>query len=172
MNIGLIMAVFKSRQRVVEPITASRTWVAPAGVFLLNSLVGKGVDGTPYIPGDSGYVQTDKTTFYNSSGQEIGSNVAVHERVYGVGAPAGYCDPPTPPNGAGNYSITCHYFETFDESTPARTGANTTGFGKTFPGGVGVPATPATYNDVPVVQNSSYALNIPPGGSITITYFK
>lgn len=60
----------------------------------------------------------------------------------------------------------------FDIGAGAITGANATGFNKTFPGGAGGPASPVTYENVPVTPNASYSLLIPPGGSITITYYK
>ena len=53
---------------------------------------------------------------------------------------------------------------------PATTGASATGFGKTFPGGVGGPASTTTYTDVAVVPGTNYTLTIPSGGSITVSY--
>lgn len=52
-------------------------------------------------------------------------------------------------------------------------GANTTGFGYTFAGGAAsTAATPVEYLNVPVTGGASYALVVPAGGSITITYFR
>ena len=72
------------------------------------------------------------------------------------------------PIAASGWS-TVHY----DYVQPAFDGANTTGFGKTFAGGVsGGAATPVTYNNVAVTPGAAYTLVIPAGGSITITYYK
>lgn len=49
-------------------------------------------------------------------------------------------------------------------------GSASTGFGKTFPGGIGEAAQELTFENVPVVAGQQYQLNIPAGGSITITY--
>jgi hypothetical protein len=48
-------------------------------------------------------------------------------------------------------------------------GANTTAFGYTFPGGVAGPASPVTYNNVPVTPGTTYT--IVNNGSVTITYY-
>jgi hypothetical protein len=52
------------------------------------------------------------------------------------------------------------------------TGAATTGFSQTFPGGVEGAASPVTYNNVPVTPGNSYPLTIPSGGQIQITYLQ
>lgn len=49
------------------------------------------------------------------------------------------------------------------------TGANTTAFGYTFPGGVEVPASTITYNNVAVTPGATYT--IVNNGSVTITYY-
>lgn len=49
-------------------------------------------------------------------------------------------------------------------------GANTTGFGYTFAGGVGAPATPTTYNNVPVTPGTTYTVSSVGDGYITILY--
>lgn len=54
----------------------------------------------------------------------------------------------------------------------ATTGASATGFGKTFPGGVGGAATVTNFSNVPVTPLSSYNVVVPAGGSITITYYQ
>lgn len=51
------------------------------------------------------------------------------------------------------------------------TGADTTGFGYTFPGGAGGPATAATYNNVPVTPGDTYTITSTGDGYIYITYF-
>lgn len=71
----------------------------------------------------------------------------------------------TPPSGD---TALCDNLEFSIGST---TGASTTGFGFTFAGGVGGPATPVTYNNVSVTPGVSYNLVIPSGGSIVIQYY-
>jgi hypothetical protein len=56
-----------------------------------------------------------------------------------------------------------------DIYTPPYNGADTTAFGYTFPGGVEVPATTFTYNNVPVTPGTTYT--IVNNGSVTITYY-
>lgn len=56
--------------------------------------------------------------------------------------------------------------------TPQFDGANTTGFGYTFAGGVGAPATPTTYTNVPVTPGTTYTINSAGDGYITIIYYQ
>lgn len=55
--------------------------------------------------------------------------------------------------------------------TPQFDGANTTGFGYTFAGGVGAPATPTTYNNVAVTPGTTYTINSTGDGYIIIVYY-
>lgn len=67
-----------------------------------------------------------------------------------------------------------------DVLSSAVAGANTTAFGYTFLGGTvndgpigsrtGNAATPVTYNNIAVTQGTGYALSIPSGGSVSISY--
>lgn len=52
---------------------------------------------------------------------------------------------------------------------PPYNGADTTAFGYTFPGGIEVPASTFTYNNVPVTPGTTYT--IVNNGSVTITYY-
>lgn len=55
----------------------------------------------------------------------------------------------------------------------AANGANTTGFGYTFSGGApSSAAVPVQYLNVAVTSGASYALVVPTGGSIVITYYR
>jgi hypothetical protein len=58
------------------------------------------------------------------------------------------------------------------QQSPASTGADTTAFGKTFAGGVAGPATPASFTDVAVTENTAYPIVVPAGGSLTISYYR
>ena len=73
---------------------------------------------------------------------------------------------PTPP-GFPSREAFCTNLEYY---TNPSTGASTTGFGKTFPGGTGGAATPTTFNNVAVIAGASYSIVVPSGGSLTITY--
>lgn len=73
---------------------------------------------------------------------------------------------PTPP--ATQQTATCTNLEVYNDAT---NGAPTTGFGYTFAGGSGGPATPVTYNNVPITPGATYNLVIPAGGSISIEYY-
>lgn len=57
-------------------------------------------------------------------------------------------------------------------TVPATTGADSTGFGKTFPGGVGGAASTVSFTNVAVTSGSSYNVVVPSGGSITISYYQ
>lgn len=63
-----------------------------------------------------------------------------------------------------------NYTESY--TIPATTGTDTSGFGKTFAGGVGGPAATSSFTDVPVTGGASYNLVVPSGGPITITYYQ
>lgn len=86
---------------------------------------------------------------------------------------------PNPPSGNATYGATGGYYASGDYLAPGGSGANTTGFGFTFPGGgvsgsypneTGNAATPASYNNVAVTPGASYSLSIPDNGYITIQY--
>lgn len=51
------------------------------------------------------------------------------------------------------------------------TGANSSGFGKTFSGGVGGLAVASSYSDVAVTPGASYPVTVAPGGYVTIEYY-
>lgn len=72
---------------------------------------------------------------------------------------------PTPPSTP--QAAFCTNLEYY---TAPGTGASTTAFGYTFPGGTGGPASPTTYNNIPVTPGASYPIVVPSGGSLTITY--
>lgn len=140
-----------------------------------------------------GDFQADNTNAYNAingggSGKEAGVvydgypgtntyNISLYDVVYS-NAVAGTASIVTSEGWktsgavlAGDYGFS-HISYTQTYTIAATTGADTVGFGKTFPGGVGGPASPVTYNNVAVTPGASYSLTIPSGGSITITYYK
>ncbi len=73
------------------------------------------------------------------------------------------------PGSPQQWTATVNYSYT---AAGATTGANTTAFGKTFPGGIGATATPAFYSNVAVTPGASYSIVVPPGGVVSINYFE
>lgn len=61
---------------------------------------------------------------------------------------------------------------TWSYNVPATTGTASTAFGYSFPGGTGGPGSITTQLNVPVVGGNSYAIVVPLGGSVTITYYQ
>lgn len=72
--------------------------------------------------------------------------------------------PPAPQSYAYGFGNLQYYIDPV-------TGADTTGFGYTFAGGAGGPATAATYNNVPVTPGTTYTITSTGDGYIYITYF-
>lgn len=70
----------------------------------------------------------------------------------------------------GELTATWDELGAYSGGTAATTGSNTTGFSKTWNGGVGVAATSTTYYNITVVPATSYPLVVPTGGYISITY--
>lgn len=58
-----------------------------------------------------------------------------------------------------------------EKNIPQFDGANTTGFGYTFAGGVGAPVSPTTYSNVPVTPGTTYNISSAGDGYITIIYY-
>ena len=77
--------------------------------------------------------------------------------------PAGEIPYPDPPI----YTMIIQYQAYFDY--PDQTGAATTGFGLTFPGGTGGASSTTTFNNVAVTPNQTYVINN--NKSLTITYY-
>lgn len=78
-------------------------------------------------------------------------------------------------NGSTVYyaSLTCFtYYGGGAHYVGPTTGASATAFGKVFPGGAGGPATAqTTFAGVPVTAGINYSVVVPPGGTLTITYY-
>lgn len=99
--------------------------------------------------------------------------------VVGTWSLQSYGGAPNPPSGNANYGASGTYYASGVYIAPGGAGANTTGFGFTFPGGgisgsypnqVGIAASPASYTNVAVTPGASYSLSIPDNGYITIQY--
>lgn len=214
MSILTILAfASKSQPKVVTlTFTSSQTVTIPAGVTKLDTLVGKGQDGsgggyesetftiasvsksssqfggTPennQAVISDGVLEAEK--FNQSSGERrvtytsythrVGTDdlvqVTTASRVARIdGAASVSVRDGT--GGAGgrityNMATTPRVTVTALSLKNGTTGANTTGFARTFEGGSGVPATPVNLSNVAVTPGS-YQLVIPTGGYITITY--
>jgi hypothetical protein len=176
MSLMMMLAACGGTSLKTQTFTSNATWTAPTSVSSLVSLVGKGGTGQPE---SEQYMlrYTSQTNIYKRRRSD-----GVVEVTYGsiqthIGsAPSDYCLSPiqTPGDPVYSESWTCvDYTDTsYWQYIPPTTGDSTTGFGKTFPGGYGGPASPATYNEVAVTPGQSYSLVIPSGGSITISYYE
>lgn len=150
----------------------------PAGVSNLVLVSGQGAAGTPESM-EYNQIYSDKVTIYNRR-NDAGGFVTTLDggTTYAFGpTPQDYCTPESNYTGSGgvvNQTWECHDFTDHSgySTTPATTGAAATGFGKTFPGGVGGPATNTTFENVAVTPGQAHPLNIPAGASITITYYQ
>jgi hypothetical protein len=152
---------------------SNATCIAPSTTTRLESMSGYGAAGQPESPGDWGYDVTIVTKYYKNG--VLQSTVTSSDTVYYESAPADYCNGSQ--NSNGESSETCYYHSSFDNSSPATTGASTrmtgpSGFSRTFPGGTGGPASVTTFSNVTVNPNGSYSVVVPAGGSLTITYLE
>lgn len=166
----MMALIGKQKKLVVQAFSSNATWSAPSSVRLITSLTGVGQNGTPEVVGAWGYTTVITVKFYDQQGNVIGSQVSDLGRTYFQAPPASYCT--TEPAQGGATKETCWAYTYFDDTEPATTGADSVGFGRVFPGGVGAPATPSTYSNVTVVPGQSYSIVVPPGGSVTISYYQ
>jgi hypothetical protein len=155
-----------------------QTVTLPVQVTNLLMVSGQGAAGSPATDQWTPYYS--KKTSVNNQRNDLGGEVFVTDggTTYHYGAtPNDYCDPANPyiMNGVTNYTRTCYDFTdlSYTSTNPATTGASATGFGKTFPGGVGGPATVTKFDNVAITGGQPSApLNIPAGASITISYYE
>jgi hypothetical protein len=168
-----LFALFnKSRVQVtVGPLTANTSWVAPFTTSNIDTAIGKGAAGTPSDPGTYTTHYIDYLTRRSDGGVETldgGTTTST-----GL-APADYCDPVQSEDSSTVYSSSqrCYQFTQNYSPSSATTGASTTAFGKTFPGGTGGAATNTTFTNIAVTPGGSYNIVVPSGGSLTFTYWK
>lgn len=159
---------------VPEPVlksktfTANETWPVPAGVTVFTTAIGKGAAGQPATSGEDGYlIRKEYEKRVNGVLTEATTN---YEFKYGGPVPGDYCQ--NVDRSGGIQEKTCYYHTFYEGDTAATTGAAATGFGKTFPGGFGGPASNTTFNNVAVTPLNPYQVIVPAGGSITITYYE
>lgn len=139
--------------------TANTIFHVPVATSQITKLTGTGAPGLPVSYKVERYTQK-----FDANRQPVGAPFLsdTYPVAASTAAPEAYC---TQNTGAG---YECYSF--FKTSNPGTTGAATTAFNRTFPGGVAGPATPVTYNDVPVAPGTTQALLVPSGGSVTVTY--
>lgn len=124
---------------------------------------GSGSDGS----GHWSYTQySDNTAFFDSDPLSWSDVVAGSASLSTTGWKS------SGPVVAGDNGSAVVSFTKLGTYHPATTGASSTGFGKTFPGGTGGAASTTIFTDVVVTPGASYNLVIPAGGLITITYYK
>lgn len=134
----------------------------PAGVL---ADVNRGGGGSGYVVTYTAYPNTN--TYSNTLYQYTYSN-AVPGTASVFLSPGWKTSGPILASDYGYFQI--QYTQTY--TVDATTGASTTGFGRTFAGGAGGPATVTTFNDVTVTENTAYPVTVPSGGSLTITYYQ
>lgn len=162
-----------ARTLVTETFTANQTWTAPKTTSQIEAASGYGAAGAPAH--DYVVQRYSRTTVTYNRNTATGETTSYNQGItYGSGAPPGnYCDPETPTPSGVTYN--CYDFAdaSYVDSTSPTTGADTTGFGKTFPGGYGGPASVTTYaTPFAITPGGAYSLVIPSGGSLTISYYK
>lgn len=165
-----------NRRETVITFRSSQTYLVQNGVALLSSVVGIGASGKPASGSHdyrSGY-DTIEESWISSNGapyvKQAEENVGWTESS---STPSYYCDPPTALSPEVNY-YKCYRFQSrtvdFGDYVGPTTGSNASAFGRTFPGGVGGPASEVKFNNVPVVGGTTYSIIIPVGCYIRITY--
>lgn len=165
----------RRRQQVTQTFTGNATWPAPTTTSRIDTASGYGRAGSPGTPSKTGWYRIVTTTYQRRDGQPQQDAVQEAPVFDGSPKPGNYCDAPVQtPDSTVYYSyVQCYsYFSTTQAGTPPTTGASTTAFGKTFPGGTGGPASTTTFSNVIVTPGASYNIVVPSGGSLTITYFK
>lgn len=168
---SLMMLASSASVPKVVTLTGNQTWIAPATLGVISKLVGIGGAGAPGGGWDGTHTHRTEKTYYNG-GTPDGAPVINYVSFTALGsAPGNYCEPPVYETGVSwdNYQI-CHFYS--NNIASQSTGAATTGFGKSFPGGVGGPATAVTYENIPAVSGDPYVLSIPSGGSLVITFYE
>lgn len=182
MKAWLMALVLGRRRELIKlpPFLASATVPIPQGVSRLESIVGKGAagsPGTPGTPGRNGYTVTTNTAYRRRDGKPDDIILGSPSSPIPGPVPADYCEETAIPisESVVYYSMfRCYNYDyKFVPGTeiPPTTGASATGFGQTFVGGTGGPATAREVKNVAVTPGGSYQVVVPSGGSIAISYY-
>jgi hypothetical protein len=184
-----VQAVICGRRRVQVTKTfpiGTTTWTAPTTTSRIDSASGYGAAGAPGDPGTPDTITSKKVTHnYNVYIKRDGSGSDYTDQGYTDG---------WPPDGQAYYDNVQTYSEsdstvysgsenyhnpemqtTTIPGTPATdptTGAPTTAFSRSFPGGTGSGASVTTLTNLIVTPGASYSIVVPTGGSLTITYYQ
>lgn len=158
-----------------KTFTSNATWPAPTGVSLLKTATGHGGrGGTTAGTRVARYTLRTYDQVQHADGS-IANNTLGNYGPYDGEAPAGYCDPWSDYDAYGVRSHICYDYSDASTTTDGGTytGTSSTGFGKVFPGSSGN-TTPkdVSFTDVAITAGKSYAVTVPSGGSITITWME
>lgn len=162
----------RRRQQVTETFTANTTWPAPLTTNRIDSATGKGGAGAPGLVTHSYDRYVESWHYINFA--QVSHAPKSFQGHFSGSAPDDYwerVDDPTDSTGGSWTDFNWTFLEQSHTGTPS-TGPSTTAFGQTFPGGTGGPATITTITNVAITPGASYNISVPPGGSLTITYFK
>ncbi|GEM_PF-3957237 len=171
------LAFSRRAQLVTREFTANATVSIPVGTSRLESIVGKGAGGSP------GYTQEGYSYRVTAESQQRRRSTGVWEVAasisnsgFSVGYPSSGCGPAisTPGDPTFDAVRSCSYYSNIRADTnevPPSTGASAIGFGQTFVGGTGGPASTREVKNVAVTPGGSYQVVVPSGGSITISYY-
>lgn len=168
----MALAFGRRRELITKTFSGNATWTAPITTSRIEKAVGKGAAGQPGTPATPVQRTEYQYGFYKKTG---GMD---YETVVVDGWPKGssyYCEAYQPfdnnPDYSGYYVCYRPYTELVGGSA-ATTGASTTAFGQSFPGGAGGPATDTTINTIAITPGATYNIVVPAGGSLTITYYQ
>lgn len=191
---------------------ASGNWPAPAGVTRVESVQGRGANGTAattdfaYVDGASAtywasgtgntpgvYTWTSMNNFLNSARDQINSSggsgtVAIPDLQQYAADSYSFFTLQVPYTNAipgtailedvsgvwgtsGNVTASGARRIRYTYPVAATNGAASTALGKTFPGGIGGPATTSDQGSATVTPGNNYPIVVAPGGFVTITFY-
>lgn len=167
----------RRRQQVTQTFTGNATWTAPVTTSRIDTASGKGAAGSTSSTTTNGWYSIATTTLHRRDGgtdQTASQSAGVFD---GSPMPSNYCDPTVyytiDQSTVYTDSIKCYsFYATSKTDTTVTTGGSSTGFGKTFPGGVGGAASVTAFSNIAITPGATYNIVVPPGGSLTITYFQ
>lgn len=165
------------RQQKSQTFTANATWPAPVTTSSIDTASGKGANGGTTSGGTTTQWRTEYQTIYarrDGTGDDVTYSYSAWQNGSIPPGYSDYCDPTvSTPNSTVYVSYTkCYNYQEQTITNPpvSYNGASTTAFGKTFPGGVGGPATTTTFTNIAITPGASYSIVVPSGGTLTITY--
>jgi hypothetical protein len=183
MSPWLFALLNKSRVQVTQTYSANATWTAPLTTSSIDTASGKGAAGTPGQaayddPSTTNNVKLEQYYYRRIDGGPDDTSTIKYNNAWSGTQPDNTSE--TGPISDGvHYEvtlITTYFVETtpgaHHDAIPPTTGASTTAFGKTFPGGTGGAASTTTFSNIAVTPGGSYSIVVPSGGLITFTYWQ